>query len=169
MKWIKGYTFLFERVGKADLEDQYEVQLSSQAMFQKRVSLEGARKTIEGWVNGDEFWREVTERCFECGGCVYECPVCTCFTVMDRRNGAEVERTRLWDACLFKGFTRMAGNILPSEDRMLRTKRWFYHKLMHYPETLGAFGCVGCGRCAVTCPGRIDMAAVVSRMKQHER
>jgi len=168
-KWIGRFSFLMTRPGKADLEDQYEVELSSQARFKKRVSLESARKFIrEGRVD-DAFWRSVTERCFECGGCVYECPVCTCFTVLDRAGQKGTERYRLWDTCLFKGFTRMAGNVLPARDRLLRTKRWFYHKLLHSPETLGAFGCVGCGRCAVTCPGRIDMASVVSGMKTDEK
>lgn len=168
-KWITRFSFLMKRPSRTDLEDQYEVELSSQAMFKKRISLESARKLINDGRVGDAFWRRVSERCFECGGCVYECPVCTCFTVADRAAPGGVERLRLWDTCLFKGFTRMAGGVLPAEDRVLRTKRWFYHKLIHYPETLGAFGCVGCGRCAVTCPGRIDMAAVVSRMKTNEK
>lgn len=168
-KLVKRYSFLMNRPVKADLEDQYEIELSSQAMFKKRISLESARRLIiEGRIK-DKFWRKVTERCFECGGCVYECPLCTCFSVIDRKDGNAVERSRLWDTCLFKGFTRMAGGILPAEDRILRTKRWFYHKLVHYPEMLGAFGCVGCGRCAVTCPGRIDMATVVSWMKRNEK
>lgn len=157
------------RQSKTDLEDQYEVELSSRAMFQRRINLENARKLIvEGKVS-DAFWRGVTERCFECGGCVYECPVCTCFTVIDRKDGQEAERSRLWDTCLFSGFTRMAGGYVPFKDRLLRTKRWFYHKLVHYPKALDGFGCVGCGRCAITCPGRIDMAAVVSRIKENEK
>jgi sulfhydrogenase subunit beta (sulfur reductase) len=168
-RWISRYGFLMRRPNKADLEDQYEVQLSSRAMFQRRINLESARKLVRMGKVSDSFWRSVTDRCFECGGCVYECPLCTCFTVIDRKDGQETSRARIWDACLFSGFTRMAGGVLPAGDRLLRTKRWFYHKLIHYPETLGAFGCVGCGRCAVTCPGRIDMASVVSRMKENEK
>jgi ferredoxin len=165
-KLVSNYSFLMKRPVRADFEDQYEIELSSQAMFKKRISLDAARKMIiEGKVP-DEFWRRVTERCFECGGCVYDCPLCTCFTVIDRKFGGEVERSRLWDTCFFKGFTSMAGGVLPAEDRIKRTKRWFYHKLVHYPDTLGAFGCVGCGRCAVACPGKIDMATVVSWMKK---
>lgn len=163
---LRRYAFLMQRPGKADIEDQYEIELSSKALFQKRIKLEAARQMMLQGKVGDEFWQDVASRCFECGGCVYECPLCTCFTVMDRayENGT-VERTRLWDTCFFKGFTRMAGGALPNEKRISRTKRWFNHKLIHYPETLGAFGCVGCGRCTITCPGRIDMATVVSRMK----
>lgn len=168
-KWVDRYTFLMRKPTKSDYEDQYEVELSSQAMFRKRISLKSARDLISFGRIGDGFWRGVTERCFECGGCVYECPVCTCFTVIDRNEDDRTERLRLWDTCFFKGFTRLAGGELPAEDRILRTKRWFYHKLLHWPDTFGAFGCVGCGRCTVTCPGRIDMATVVSRMKRDEK
>ncbi|NOZ25905.1 MAG: hypothetical protein GXO94_07460 [Nitrospirae bacterium] len=165
IRTVKDMSFLFRRPRKADLDDQYEVFLSAKARFHKRISLESSRRAIlEGRVK-DSFWRRVTERCFECGGCVYECPLCTCFTVADRRYPDAVERIRLWDTCLFKGFTRMAGGILPNGKRMLRTKRWFYHKLVHYPEVFDEFGCVGCGRCAVTCPGRIDMATIATEMK----
>lgn len=163
-KLIKRYSFLMRRPEKADIEDQYEVEVRSRAMFQKNISLEGARQKIKDGSVPDSFWRGVTDRCFECGGCVYQCPLCTCFTVIDRNYGGEAERSRLWDVCLFKGFTRMAGGVLPTKDRMLRTKRWFYHKLIYDPDTLGAFGCVGCGRCTIACPGRIDMATVVSKM-----
>lgn len=162
-KWVGDYAYLLRNAGRADLEDQYEVQLSSQALFQKRINLEGARKALPAL--SEEFWLKVAERCFECGGCVYECPLCTCFTVVDRDYEGAVERSRLWDACLFKGFTRRAGGCLPHEEKASRIKRWFFHKLVHYPEKFGAFGCVGCGRCGIACPGKIDMASVVSMMK----
>jgi formate hydrogenlyase subunit 6/NADH:ubiquinone oxidoreductase subunit I len=168
-KWCSRYSFLMRRPGKADFEDQYEVELSSQAMFRKRISLEYAQQMISEDKLSDGFWQGVTERCFECGGCVYVCPLCTCYTVFDRAYDNETERIRVWDTCFFKGFTRLAGNILPAEQRILRTKRWFYHKLLYYPETLGGFGCVGCGRCTITCPGRIDMATVVLKMKDEQK
>jgi len=164
-KTVRAFSFLFSRPKKADYEDQYEAFLSSKARFQKRISLEGIRQMIlEGKVK-DAFWQSVAERCFECGGCVYECPLCTCFTVTDRVYSEGIERIRLWDTCMFKGFTRMAGGLLPNEKMVMRTKRWYYHKLIHYPETLGGFGCVGCGRCTITCPGRIDMATVATKIK----
>jgi sulfhydrogenase subunit beta (sulfur reductase) len=65
---------------------------------------------------------------------------------------------------MFKGFTKMAGNVWPTEEKTLRTKRWFYHKLLYYPEQFGAWGCVGCGRCTITCPGKIDMATIANKL-----
>jgi NAD-dependent dihydropyrimidine dehydrogenase PreA subunit len=165
IRTIREMAFLFERPRKSDLDDQYEAFLSAKARFQKIIGLEGPRQAILGGKVSDDFWESVTERCFECGGCVYECPLCTCFTVTDRVYEDSTERARLWDTCLFKGFTRMAGGVLPNKKRILRTKRWYFHKLIHYPDTLGEFGCVGCGRCTITCPGKIDMATIATRIK----
>lgn len=165
LRTIRATSFLFHSPKKADNEDQYEVFLGSKARFRKRIDLEGPRQMILSEKVKDDFWQKVTDRCFECGGCVYDCPLCTCFTVTDRAYPDGVERIRIWDACLFKGFTRMAGDVLPNEKRILRTKRWFYHKLVDYPEVFGDFGCVGCGRCTITCPGKIDMATVATRIK----
>jgi len=162
---LRSMGFLFQKPEKRDYEDQYEVFLSSKARFQKRINLEGIRQVILSGRLRDDFWEKVAVRCFECGGCVYECPLCTCFTVTDRVYADGIERIRLWDTCLFKGFTRMAGGLLPNEKMVLRTKRWYYHKLIYYPETLGGFGCVGCGRCTITCPGKIDMATIATKIK----
>lgn len=165
IRTIRAMNFLFRIPKKTDNEDQYEAFLSSKARFQKRIDLEGPRQMILSGKVKDDFWQRVAQRCFECGGCVYDCPLCTCFTVTDRVYPDGVERVRLWDTCLFKGFTRMAGGVLPNEKRILRTKRWYYHKLIHYPDVLGGFGCVGCGRCTNTCPGRIDMATIATKIK----
>ncbi|MFZ6006633.1 MAG: 4Fe-4S dicluster domain-containing protein [Nitrospirota bacterium] len=164
-KTINSMSFLFRKPKRADYEDQYEAFLSSKARFHKRINMEGIREMILSGKVKDDFWQWVAGRCFECGGCVYDCPLCTCFTVTDRAYPEGTERIRLWDTCMFKGFTRMAGGILPNEIMVKRTKRWYYHKLIHYPETLGGFGCVGCGRCTITCPGKIDMASIATKLK----
>ncbi|MBI4699255.1 MAG: 4Fe-4S dicluster domain-containing protein [Nitrospirae bacterium] len=177
---IENYRHLFEEARKQDHDDQYEAALSAQTKFEKRINLEETRKKIlEGKVS-DSFWQWVATRCFECGGCVYECPVCTCFNIVERpeanksphppftkrgQGGIEGKRIRIWDTCFFKGFTRMAGGSIPAEQKIMRTKRWWYHKVMYYPEQFKRFGCVGCGRCTITCPGRIDIATISQKMK----
>ncbi len=157
---------IFTEPALSDTEDLYEARLASQSRFEKRVNLEGVRKRILRGEVTDSFWETVAERCFECGGCVYNCPVCTCFNVIDRAATADAgNRIRIWDGCMFKGFTRTAGGVVPAEAKMHRTKRWFHHKLLHWPDQFGTFGCVGCGRCAVSCPGRVDMATVALKIK----
>lgn len=162
---IKNFSHLFSRPKKSDYDDQYEVMLSSQSRFEKRINLENARQKILSGKVDDSFWEGVAQRCFECGGCVYECPLCTCFNVIDRKNSStEGVRLRNWDTCMFRGFTKMAGNVWPAEKKVMRIKRWYFHKLLYYPEQFNRFGCVGCGRCTVTCPGRIDIATIAFRL-----
>ena len=167
---IKSYAHIFSEPQTADLDDLYEARLAAQSRFEKRVNLEQVRKRIQAGAVSRAFWESVAERCFECGGCVYNCPVCTCFNVLDRPTSpAAGKRMRLWDTCMFKGFTRMAGDVVPAQAKVNRTQRWFHHKLIHWPDRFGTFGCVGCGRCAVSCPGKIDMATVVLRIKGEEK
>ncbi len=167
---IKNLRHIFVEPAPADGDDLYETRLASQSRFEKRVNLEQVRKRILAGGVSDVFWESVALRCFECGGCVYNCPVCTCFNVLDRAASPDSgKRLRIWDSCMFKGFTRMAGGVLPAEAKINRTKRWFHHKLVHWPAQFGAFGCVGCGRCAISCPGKIDMATVALRIKGSEQ
>jgi sulfhydrogenase subunit beta (sulfur reductase) len=163
---VRDFRHIFTEPGVADREDLYEARLASQSGFEKQVNLERVRKLILAGSVKDSLWEWVSARCFECGGCVYNCPVCTCFNVLDRPLAPDSgKRMRIWDTCMFKGFTRMAGGAVPAVDKTVRTKRWFHHKLVHWPEQFGAFGCVGCGRCAISCPGKIDMATVALRIK----
>jgi len=163
---VRDFPHIFTQPSQSDAEDLYEARLASQSRFEKRVNLEYVRKRILAGEVSDAFWESVAVRCFECGGCVYNCPVCTCFNVIDRPMAPDAgKRIRLWDTCMFKGFTRMAGGVVPAEAKINRTKRWFHHKLVHWPAQFGMFGCVGCGRCAVSCPGKIDMAAVALKIK----
>ncbi len=165
-KIIADFRHLFEDTSKQDYDDQYEIVLSAQTKFEKRINLKETRQKILAGKVSDSFWEWVSTRCFECGGCVYECPVCTCFNVVDSpKTENEGRRIRIWDTCFFKGFTRMAGGNIPAEKKFMRTKRWWFHKLLYYPEQFKSFGCVGCGRCTITCPGRIDMATISHKIK----
>lgn len=167
---IKDFLHIFTKPSPADNEDLYEAKLASQSRFEKHVNLDQVQKSILAGNVSDTFWESVSLRCFECGGCVYNCPVCTCFNIIDRPSAADSgKRFRIWDTCMFKGFTRAAGGVVPAEQKLIRTKRWFLHKLVHWPEQFSMFGCVGCGRCAVSCPGRIDMATVALKIKGTEQ
>ena len=164
---VKNYRHLFEKAQKQDYDDQYEVILSTLTKFEKRLDFEGVRQKILSGEVGDSLWEWIAARCFECGGCVYECPVCTCFNILERpENENSGKRIRIWDTCFYRGFTRMAGGNIPSEKKVMRTKRWWFHKLLYYPEQFKNFGCVGCGRCTITCPGRIDIATVIEKIKK---
>jgi ferredoxin len=164
---VMRFRHLFETPKKEDHDDQYEALLTSHTKFEQRINLELTRNKILSGEVTDSFWQWVAARCFECGGCVYECPVCTCFNIVERpEDTTSGSRIRIWDTCFFKGFTRMAGNSIPAEKKIMRTKRWWFHKLLYYPEQFQRFGCVGCGRCTIACPGRIDIATISKKIKK---
>jgi ferredoxin len=162
---IEENRFLFAGAGEGDREDRFEVLFNARAKVKKSISLDKAGEIILSEAAGEEFWRELARNCIECGGCVYNCPLCTCFTVTDREYDDHTERIRIWDTCLLKGFTWRAGGIFPEKEKEKRIKRWYYHKLLYQQETAGCHGCVGCGRCAKACPSGIHMAATSARIK----
>ncbi len=162
---IEENGFLFTPAGEGDREDRFDVLFNARAKVRKSISLDKAGEIIGSEAAGEGFWRELAVNCIECGGCVYNCPLCTCFTVTDREYDDHMERVRIWDTCLLKGFTWRAGGIFPEKEKVKRIKRWYFHKLVHQKETAGCHGCVGCGRCARTCPSGIHMAATTARIK----
>jgi sulfhydrogenase subunit beta (sulfur reductase) len=114
----------------------------------------------------DEIWMRHGERCLSCRICTYVCPACRCFDVVDRvveqRAGVtRIERIRVWDACTSPNYRRAAGghNSRPTKTSRLRNR--FYCKFCYYPEDFGPLGCVGCGRCVVSCPVDIDIREVM--------
>ncbi len=114
----------------------------------------------------DQMWMRHGERCLSCRICTYVCPTCRCFDVTDRvvgvKDGAtRIERIRVWDACTSTNYRRAAGghNSRPTKPGRLRNR--FYCKFCYYPEDFGPLGCVGCGRCTVSCPVDIDITEVM--------
>jgi ferredoxin len=113
----------------------------------------------------DKVWERFGRKCIICGGCVYVCPTCSCYNVVDKTITSDSgERIRSWDACLYGGFTREASGHNPRSTQGLRLKRRHEHKLLYYNRTdnQGALcGCVGCGRCSDYCPVHIGTLEVV--------
>jgi ferredoxin len=114
----------------------------------------------------DGLWMRHGERCLSCRICTYVCPACRCFDVTDRvvevRPGVtRIERIRAWDACTSTNYRRAAGghNSRPTKPGRIRNR--FFCKFCYYPEDFGPLGCVGCGRCIVSCPVDIDITEVM--------
>ena len=114
----------------------------------------------------DQMWMRHGERCLSCRICTYVCPTCRCFDVTDRevevRAGVtRIERIRVWDACTSTNYRRVAGGHNPRAAKPERLRNRFYCKFCYYPEDFGPLGCVGCGRCVVSCPVDIDITEVM--------
>ncbi|MBZ5498840.1 MAG: 4Fe-4S dicluster domain-containing protein [Acidobacteriia bacterium] len=112
-------------------------------------------------------WEEMGERCLSCGSCSAVCPTCYCFDVNDEaelgdRTGS---RIRSWDSCLFKTHALVAGGENFRSSRASRIKFRYYHKQRGFVAEYGRPSCVGCGRCAASCPAKIDIVTVIETIR----
>ena len=111
-------------------------------------------------------WESLSEACIACGTCTFVCPTCQCYDIKDYDTGHGVKRFRCWDSCMYSDFTKMAhGN--PRLTQKERFRQRFMHKLVYFPENNdGEFGCVGCGRCLVSCPISMNIVKVMKELTE---
>jgi sulfhydrogenase subunit beta (sulfur reductase) len=113
----------------------------------------------------EAYWAELAERCLGCRTCTYDCPVCYCFDVRDRRLAdGSVERLRCWDSCQGALCFAIAGDHNPRPTQASRLRQRYMHKFLYYVTREGAPLCVGCGRCVVQCPVNIDVREVLDHV-----
>ncbi len=137
----------------------------ARASFPARPFIARAVERLNAHAIGDEEWQALGPACFACTGCTSLCPTCSCFTVVDETRAGGGERTRQWDSCLLEGFQREASGHHPSPRPGDRVRRFWYHKLSDdFVSDFGRVGCVGCGRCDVTCPGSIGALRVLGAL-----
>ena len=146
---------------------------SPDAASRAKAVKEGAREALGAGVAFDKALRlmadgdfeknyaRIGERCIYCGACLYVCPTCTCFNVVDRAADGAGSRMRTWDGCVFEGYTREASGHNPRATKAARTARRYEHKLKYDPLVAGRSGCVGCGRCLDSCPVGIGMSKFI--------
>ncbi|MHA1917377.1 MAG: 4Fe-4S dicluster domain-containing protein [Candidatus Ranarchaeia archaeon] len=133
--------------------------------FKRRFNID-TLKEIGDLVFDDPEWDELAKSCIECGGCVFVCPSCTCFDLIDKEyiDSESIEHVRYWDACLLSSFTRMAGGENPRKTKGSRYRQRTYKKLHYTKLWYGSYHCVGCGRCIAICPGDIGIDKGISTM-----
>lgn len=115
-------------------------------------------------------WEAFGEKCLSCGACSMVCPTCYCFDVKDRlaTDQQTGERVRTWDSCQFRDFATVAHGHNFRETRASRVKYRFYHKQWGYLAKYGRVLCVGCGRCARSCPAGISPVDVIGALQRGE-
>jgi ferredoxin len=114
----------------------------------------------------EELFEDIGARCQSCGLCLFLCPTCSCYSVTDGQTpGGKNRRARQWDACYFRGFTRMAGGHDPVESRAEMAKRKYFHKLVYNMDEFGTSGCTGCGRCNLVCVGNVNWLDSIIRIE----
>ncbi|MBC7234403.1 MAG: 4Fe-4S dicluster domain-containing protein [Chloroflexi bacterium] len=111
-------------------------------------------------------WAEISEKCLACGTCTYTCPTCHCFRIEDMVRAHDGERLRAWDSCMYEIFTKHASGHNPRPDQAARWRQRTMHKFEYLPRNVGRYGCVGCGRCILACPVRMDIRQVLDRVRR---
>ena len=106
-------------------------------------------------------WQDAASTCVECGACNLVCPTCHCFLLFDERAQQKIGRGKVWDACLYRTFAKVAGNHNPRSRLYERMRNRFDKKFAFFPQVLDYFACTGCGRCIEACPGNIDIREVL--------
>ena len=66
-------------------------------------------------------------------------------------------------------FTQHASGHNPRPDQAARWRQRTMHKFEYLPRNVGLYGCVGCGRCVLSCPVRLDIRQVLRRVRQAMR
>ncbi len=154
-----------EPADAAHLAQAEQTEAAAEAQFAEMEPIAGIEDLLEGLFDSD-VWAEVAEKCLACGTCTFSCPTCHCFNIEDRVLAAGGERVRAWDSCQFPIFTLHASGHNPRPDQAARWRQRVMHKFNYLPENVGRYGCVGCGRCIVSCPVALDIRDVLRRVRQ---
>ena len=112
-------------------------------------------------------WDDVGRRCLSCTNCTIVCPTCFCWDVEDKTNlaGDQTQRTRVWDSCFNPSYSAQAGGNTRPTTRS-RYRQWLSHKMGSWVKQFGESGCVGCGRCIVWCPAKIDITEEIKALQE---
>ena len=162
---------VFAEASQEDCAEKDRLIRAVDQTFQRRSYVSEGMKQISLGRLSDEFWERCAADCQGCGGCCFVCPTCSCFSVSDKADGPDGFRRERWrDTCMYEGFTREASGHNPRRGRAERVKRRLFHKLSYqYVEKSGRHGCVGCGRCVITCPAKLGIPDFLSRVHDERK
>jgi formate hydrogenlyase subunit 6/NADH:ubiquinone oxidoreductase subunit I len=121
---------------------------------------------LSGYNSG--IWTEESRTCVECNGCVFMCDTCHCFLLADDSSSPNAKRFRLWDGCLLKNFTKVAGGGNALRLRFMRLRNRYLKKFDFFISNLGIQACCGCGRCIEVCPGKIDIRRILRKLDEEK-
>lgn len=115
-----------------------------------------------------QIWNEQAQTCVECGGCVFACDTCHCFLLVDELDNENARRMRVWDGCLLKNFSKVAGGANPLKRRYMRLRNRYLKKFDFFVDNMNHQGCCGCGRCIEVCPGKIDIRNILRKLSEEK-
>jgi len=157
---------LFKEVDKEDIAEYKKKSNEMQKHFKMDLELYNLPEIMDLEYES-KIWEEIGEKCLSCGSCSMVCPTCYCYDVFDELSldGKTGERRRRWDSCLFKDYALVAGGLNFRSERSARVKNRYFHKQRGFVTQYGKPSCVGCGRCIQSCPAKIDIVEVITRIR----
>ena len=171
---INGYKTFFKGVRSNDLARRDRIREEVCGQINDFIKKRGTPDTVQikGVIKKHydnlPMWQDHSSTCVECGACNLVCPTCHCFLLFDGRSDTKIGRGRVWDACLYKTFARVAGGANPRKHLYERLRNRFDKKFAFFPEVLDYTACTGCGRCIEACPGNIDLREVLKGLVKGE-
>ncbi|MFA6320982.1 MAG: 4Fe-4S dicluster domain-containing protein [Candidatus Omnitrophota bacterium] len=166
-KLVESFKMFFKSCTATDLNQRQANREKVTREVQYFIDKRGTQNTaqIKGAVkknyNLTQLWQDFASTCVECGACNLVCPTCHCFLLFDEKTAQGNKRFRMWDACMYNTFARVAGGANPRKHLYERLRNRFEKKFDFFPETINYFACTGCGRCIEACPGDIDLREVL--------
>ena len=163
---VRASQSLFKEVGKEEIAEYKKKSNEMQEHFKVDLELYNLPEILDLEYES-KIWEEFGEKCLSCGSCAMVCPTCYCYDVFDELSldGKTGERKRRWDSCLFKDYALVAGGTNFRSERSTRVKNRYFHKHRGFVAQYGKPSCVGCGRCIQSCPAKIDIVEVITRIR----
>jgi formate hydrogenlyase subunit 6/NADH:ubiquinone oxidoreductase subunit I len=144
------------------------IQRMEEHLFHHKIPKKESLQEIvlAGYNSG--IWLEQMKTCVECAGCIFICDTCHCFLLADDKTGEDSKRLRVWDGCLLKNFTKVAGGANPLKMRYMRLRNRYLKKFDFFIDNIGFQACCGCGRCIEACPGKIDIRYILRKLYEEK-
>ena len=160
---VEAFPDLFTKAHTQDIADMKAREKKRLESFTRELEMTGLQDLLDLSFD-DPVWDEYGDKCLSCGSCNLVCPRCRCYDVQDYINldMKTGERVRRWDSCMLKEHGLVAGghNFRPTPKERIRNRFNCKGSLRE-----GMINCVGCGRCTVFCPAKIDFVEVMKKVR----
>ena len=117
---IADYKTFFKNAREREIGERDRIRENVSSQINNFITKRGTpyASSIKGSVDRQydnlNMWQDFASTCVECGACNLACPTCHCFLLFDEKSKQQIiGRGRVWDACLYKTFARVAGNANP--------------------------------------------------------